>query len=153
MKAIFISVLFATGGPGGPLDSGDSPRNSGLGEMTLRIGLFMLGLLIFVFLCAYAWKTVPALRRILPAPKPEETKLEPAEPRLIIYTPKSSTSSPVTPPSVKKVTQDTKISSLLSDDPIGDAIADGRPGSVVRAASDLEGVETPAPIVFIRRED
>jgi hypothetical protein len=51
--------------------------NAGLPDMVNRIVLFILGLLVFCFVCGFAWRTIPALRRILPtgekAPPPDKS--------------------------------------------------------------------------------
>lgn len=135
---------------GGALASGNTARNNGFGEMVLRIGLFMLFLLIFVFVCAYAWRTIPALRALLPRPKPQDEQTPPV-PRVLTYL------QPVKSDSVADAPEENEVVKLsrpsVYRDPLAEAIADGRPGSVVHAASDLDGLPTPPAIIILKRED
>jgi hypothetical protein len=52
----------------------DSDRGPDFAGMLLRIGLFLLFLLVFVFACGYAWRTIPALKAILPPPQKRVTE-------------------------------------------------------------------------------
>jgi hypothetical protein len=56
---------------------GQANSNAGLPDMVNRIVLFILSLLVFCFVCGFAWRTIPALRRILPtdrkAPPPDKS--------------------------------------------------------------------------------
>ncbi len=122
---------------GVPLPAGNIPANEGLGSMTLRIGLFMLAILIFMFTCGYAWKTIPALKRLVPGPKPEEeTKAN--RPPLIYLRP------------VEKIVEKVAV---RPGDALAQALSDGQPGSVVHAASNLEDGPSPSDIIIAKRED
>lgn len=62
------------------LQSHSLPTDSGseLWAMIARITIFLLALLVFCFVCGYAWRTLPALRKILPPPQrvsPEEKRV------------------------------------------------------------------------------
>lgn len=44
-----------------------APNESvGFGEFSLRVGLGMTLLVVFIALCCLAWRTVPALKQIIP---------------------------------------------------------------------------------------
>ncbi len=137
-------------GSGVTLPSGKIPQNNGFGEMMLRIGLFMLFLLVFVFVCAYAWKILPGLRALIPGPKPAEEEV-PA-PRLLSFS-KPIVLTPVEKQVEAKTEVEIKLTGLKQSDPLKEAIADGRPGSVVRAASDLPESQSHSPIIILKRED
>ncbi len=38
----------------------------GFGEFSLRVGVGMTALVVFIALCCLAWRTVPALKQIIP---------------------------------------------------------------------------------------
>jgi hypothetical protein len=137
VSTLWLGVLAQTSG--GQLPSGNIPANDGFGAMVLRIGLFMIGFVVFFFICGYAWKTIPALRALLPGPKPEDQALK-DEPRLVYRRP---TPSP-TPEEAEFQPQ---------TDAVARAIADGQPGSVVRAASLLDEDAASPSIIIIHRED
>ena len=128
-----------------PLASDHGPDFLG---MVLRVVLFLLFLLVFVFICGYAWRTLPGLRAILPLPQKRVTEQltlnltplsgqEPVE--VYTYSSEEPAGAGFTSPSEFA-------------DPLAEAIADGRPGRVIQAASDLDGSFAP-PILFLRHED
>ncbi len=41
-------------------------ESTGFGEFSLRVGLGMGALVIFIIVCCVAWRTLPALRNIIP---------------------------------------------------------------------------------------
>lgn len=139
MQVYFLGPI--AGGVPLPTSSNDGT----FGPMVVRIGLFLLFLLIFVFACGWAWRNVPALRRIIPPPVPPQPE-ETTEARLEVET---LTTARTTVPQL--VTQPP---TLETPYPMGleAAIADGRPGSVVQAAGEPDSLPQP-PIVIVRRLD
>lgn len=134
MGAITRILLFTGDTPGGELPSGNTYRNDGLNEMMVRIGLFMLLLLVFMLVAGYAWRVVPGLRKVLPPYQPPAEEEKP-EPRIISFN-KTIPLTPVTP---------------VETDPLADALADGRPGSVIKAAHGE--AEQPRIIKFVREDE
>jgi hypothetical protein len=128
-----------------PLASDHGPDFLG---MLLRIVLFLLFLLVFVFACGYAWRTFPALRAILPLPEKRVTE------QLTLNLPPLPDDEQVEVYSYSSLEPDGEgfRPSSNAADPLAEAIADGRPGAVIQAASDPDGSFAP-PILFVRRED
>ncbi len=134
---------------GAPLPS--HPDNE-FWTMIIRVGLFMLFLLVFVFVCGYAWRTLPGLKALLPPAEKrvrEELHLtfkplpiEPSEGALSYYTQRTSEQDRpgVVPGAAGSV------------DPLAVALADGRPGTVVQAAGE-PGAKSFSPIIIVRREE
>jgi len=157
-----IQKLLGQATLGGTFPEGNTVANSGLGDMILRAGIFLAFALVFFFGCAWAWRTVPALRAILPSPRPSDAAAE-AEKIVIDLYSATASSSPSKPQNrvVRLETEEEWDSqsnlagswSMSQDDRIAEAIADGRPGSVVRAASALDEDLPPPAIIIFRRED
>ncbi len=136
---------------GEPLSSDKGPELLG---MLVRIGIFLIFLLVFVFVCGYAWRTLPGLRAILP--NVEKRVSEP----ITLNLPDSDEDLPSPSPSVESyssisTTEPVKMvppQPEFEKDKLASAIVDGRPGAVIQAASDLQGLPA-SPIVIVRRED
>lgn len=169
------AILFQTGMP--------SSNSAELGDLMLRAFIFLVILLIFVLLCGVAWRTIPALRAIARVQEPEKrlapvrvASPTTQEPEDSAFDPEASPltfARPValTEPEEKSVAplQNKPNPRPLPAEFLHDyeargeggavhndleaAIADGRPGTVIRAASDLNGVTSNSPIVIVRRED
>ncbi len=201
----------------------------GLGELFARVGLFLLGMLVFVGGCSLAWRYIPWLRALVPqpedadrilgqpapefkpsrvidllnlskstpAPAPEVAKaVETVKPEVVAEAPKPTVGTSSTPilEAIEKAKQKARdkaaadkaaqqaeneaaeeeeaglelpvagMSAAKGDySALGEggmlhndleiALADGRPGSVVKAASDINGVATSSPIVIVSREE
>jgi|GEM_PF-2127334 len=206
----------------------------GLGELFVRVGLFMIGMLIFVGACSLAWRYVPWLRALVPQPKEADEILgrpapefkpsrvidllnidksalasvpvvakavEPVKPEVVAETPKPIVGTSSTPilEAIERakqkarekaatdkaaqqaedeanleaeqeaglelpITAMTAANSAKGDySPLGEgrvihndleaALADGSPGSVVKAASDINGVTSNSPIIIVSREE
>lgn len=141
LQALAFNSLLVSGDP---IRSDPGPEFFG---MLLRIFLFLLFLLTFCFACGYAWRTLPALRAILPLPQKRVT-----EPITLAH---DDNFYDHTPPKVESYSSedDTPNITVLSEqpDPLAAALADGRPGSVVKAASDLDGPAPSQPVTVLRR--
>lgn len=130
-----VTMLFS----GEPLASNP---NGEFFAMLLRITLFLVFLLVFVFVCGYAWRTLPGLKALIPPPQPQPKE----EPGLTLVEQDEIVSvSPLRPRPGSKLD--------LEVDPLVAAIADGRPGSVVQVASDLGSPAPSSPIVIVRRPE
>ncbi len=128
-----------------------SNSGSDFSAMLVRILFFLLFLLVFVFVCGYAWRTLPGLRAILPRVEkrvrdPITLSLadEPEQESTTTTNYISESENKLGLPEVEVLTR--------QKDPIASAVADGRPGSVVQVASDLDSPSAP-PILFVRRID
>jgi hypothetical protein len=141
---VFTKALLLLGDiSDGNLPSGNIVQNEGLGSLVFRMGLFMVGLLIFCLVCGLAWRKIPRLHNLLSVPQPEDTDLA-SEPRLINY----STPTPLT--TLEKQSENVAANWANQPDRLTEALADGRP--VVRAASDLKEAQ-PSPAIVQRDKD
>jgi hypothetical protein len=154
--------------------------NDGLADLVGRISLFMLALVVFVVLCGLAWRYLPFLRKIVPTPQQvAEMEREKAE-REAAARPKRTINLAAAKPLAASpaVTGESLVDTEQPPDsslavkavhPSGDtevkgeggavhkdlevALTEGQPGTVVRAASDLNGVNSASPIVIVNREE
>jgi hypothetical protein len=152
--------------------------SAGMNDFWIRAILFLMVTLLFVTLCGLAWRYIPALRNLVnyqpkvapPASHVNEDDydkpLDLASAPVTFAKPVSLSQSDeglVAPTDVKPNPRPLP-SEFLQDylargeggavhNDIQAAIADGRPGTVVRAASDLNGVASNSPIVIVHRED
>lgn len=126
-----------------------SDHGSDFGVMLLRIGLFLIFLLVFVFACGYAWRTLPALRAILPLPEKRVTE------QVKLNLPPLAGSDQIL--DVYSYTSENTASNGFApsnevSDPLAQAVVNGQPGSVIKAASDLDG-PLPDTILIVQRRD
>jgi hypothetical protein len=155
------------------------PSNpAGMNEFWVRALLFLFGLFIFVMLCGLAWRYIPALRNLVnynphpsvppltddsdevaTAPKISDAMVTYAKP-VALTEPNEGLIAPTdTKPNPRPLPAEFLQDYLARGEggavhnEIEAAIADGRPGTVVRAASDLNGVASNSPIVIVHRED
>jgi hypothetical protein len=209
--------------------AGDPMPSSGggLGELFARVGLFLLGMLVFVGACSLAWRYVPWLRALVPQPEDADRILgqpapefkpsrvidllnldkstpapavakavEAVKPEVVAEAPKPIVGTSSTPileaiekakqkardkAAAEKAAQQAENEAAEEEEAglelpvaamsapkedysaMGEggmihngleaALADGRPGSVVKAASDINGVATSSPIVIVSREE
>lgn len=137
----------------GPLLAGEplpSDLNSEFWAMVLRITLFLGFLLVFVFVCGWAWRTLPGLKAILPEPPQKrlnyKEQITLAEPLLELE------ETDETQPLITRLTKDNPPDYPDYHTTLEAALADGRPGSVVQAASE-PGSQVQPPIIILHRAD
>ncbi len=123
----------------------------------LRVVLFLLFLLAFVFTCGYAWRTLPGLKAILPNP-PEKrlkaaTQITLAEAELEEEDDEQDARPTLTPvkPSTPPISETVPVFNTYRDS-LDAALTDNQAGAVVRAASE-PGTQTPGPIIILRRPE
>lgn len=177
VMARLAGYIFSQVVPGDAISS----DSSGGWNLVVRGGVFIVILLIFVFVCGYAWRKIPALRALIPEFRPGHSSLEarirekrqreaaelqtrlervpktpvapdaatPAQSSLL-----TSNLIALTPLAKPETEEEAALAQIYgSDRRVETAIADGTPGAVVHAASDLAGSIHHAPIVIVKRED
>ncbi len=90
MFSFSSTVLFSTGEP--------LPSSSvGFGEFMLRVGLGMAFLAVFVTICCIAWRTLPALKELIPGffAQEEEKPANRSQVLIQLKPVKSSTTTPI----------------------------------------------------------